>query len=268
MKVRNKVFVVTGAGGGMGRELTWELLRRGASVAAVDLRPEALARTAELAPIPEALSTHVVDITDRAAVEALPDAVIRRHGGVDGLINNAGIIQPFVPIAELDYPTMERVLGVNFWGTVHMVKAFLPLLSQRPEAHIADVSSMGGFLPVPGQAIYGASKAAVKLMTEALYAELLDTRVGVSVVLPGGLGTDITRNSGVEMPAMDSEATAKASARTTAADAAARTVLDGIEAGKYQIMVGRDAQVMDLAVRVDPKRATHLIRRQMRHLLV
>lgn len=267
MKVRNKVIVVTGAGSGLGRELTLELLRRGASVAAVDLRREGLAQTAAAAPDPEALSTHVLDITDRAAVEALPETVVARHGTVDGLINNAGIIQPFVKIQELDYPTMERVLNVNFWGTVFMVKAFLPYLQQRPEGHIADVSSMGGFLPVPGQAIYGASKAAVKLMTEALYAELRGTNVGVSVVLPGGMNTHIADNSGVAAPKMDPGNTAKASARTTPTDEAARTVIDGIEADKFQILVGRDAVMMNLAMRVDPKRATHLITRQMKNLL-
>jgi short-subunit dehydrogenase len=126
--------------------------------------------------------------------------VIAAHGVVDGLINVAGIIRPFVKLNELDYDVIQRVINVNLYGTIHMVKAFLPHLLERPVAHIANVSSMGGFLPVPGQTIYGASKAAVKLMTEGLYAELLDTNVGVSVVFPGAVATEITSNSGVEMP--------------------------------------------------------------------
>ena len=81
-------------------------------------------------------------------------------------------------VEDLDYATIERVLNVNLMGTIYLVKAFLPHLKARPEAHIANVSSMGGFLPVPGQVMYGASKAAVKLLTEGLYAELLDTNVG------------------------------------------------------------------------------------------
>ena len=200
MKVRSRVIVVTGAGSGMGRELTLALLRRGARVAAVDVRAEGLEETAVLAVAGERLSTHVLDITDRIACEALPDEVIAHHGSVDGLINNAGIIQPFVTIEDLDYATIERVLNVNLMGTIHMVKAFLPHLKARPEAHIANVSSMGGFLPVPGQVMYGASKAAVKLLTEGLYAELLDTNVGVSVIMPGAVATNITQNSGVSAP--------------------------------------------------------------------
>jgi NAD(P)-dependent dehydrogenase (short-subunit alcohol dehydrogenase family) len=265
MKLADKVIVVTGAGSGMGRELALALLGRRARVAAVDLRAESLEQTAALAAAGQRLSVHVLDVTDRAAVEALPDQVIAAHGTVDGVINNAGIIQPFVTFEELDYAAIERVMAVNFWGTVHMVKAFQPHLRSRPEAHIANVSSMGGFLPVPGQAVYGASKAAVKLLTEGLYAELLDTRVGVSVIMPGAVATNITGNSGVSIPGMD--ASAAAAARTLPAADAARIMLDGIEADRLHIYVGRDSRMMNAATRIAPRRATHLIQRQMKSLL-
>ena len=156
--------------------------------------------------------------------------MIAHHGAVDGLINNAGIIQPFVTIEDLDYATIERVLDVNLMGTIHMVKAFLPHLMARPEAHIANVSSMGGFLPVPGQVMYGASKAAVKLLTEGLYAELLDTNVGVSVIMPGAVATNIAQNSGVSVPG-EAEAADASNYPTTSAPDAARIMVDGIEAG-------------------------------------
>jgi short-subunit dehydrogenase len=264
MKVRNKVVVVTGAGSGMGRELALALLRRGARVAAVDMRPEGLAETATLAAAGERLSTHVLDITDRAACETLPDEVIARHGRVDGLINNAGIMQPFITVDDLDYTTIERVLNVNLMGTIHMVKAFLPHLKARPEAHVANVSSMGGFLPVPGQAMYGASKAAVKLLTEALYAELLDTSVGVSVIMPGGMATNITANSGVSMPGVDPAASKYP---MTSARDAARIILDGIESDRLHILVGRDARVMSAASRIAPRQAVHLIQKRMKKLM-
>ena len=264
MNFGNKVVVVTGAGSGIGRELTLELLHRGARVAAVDLRAENLTKTAELANESERLSTHVLDVTDRAAVEHLPRAVVERHGTVDVVINNAGIIQPFVMIDELDYTTIHRVFDVNLFGTLHMTKAFLPLLLERPEAHIANVSSMGGFLPVPGQAIYGASKAAVKLMTEALYAELLETKVGVSVVMPGAIATDIMTNSGVHLELAEDAA---AGAKSMPADEAARDILDGVEAGDLHILVGNDSKLMMLANRIAPESSIRLIQRQMRDLL-
>jgi NAD(P)-dependent dehydrogenase (short-subunit alcohol dehydrogenase family) len=260
-----KVVVVTGGGNGIGRQVVLELLRRGARVAAVDIREESLSETAGLADVGDRLATFVVDITDRDATEALPGSVIAAHGTVDGLINVAGIIQPFVRLNDLDYDVIERVINVNFYGTLHMVKAFLPYLLERPVAHLANVSSMGGFLPVPGQTIYGASKAAVKLMTEGLYAELLDTNVGVSVIFPGAVATDITGNSGVEIPAMDNVDQSKI--RTTSPEDAAKIILDGIESDDLQIFVGRDSRTMNLFNRVAPRRSTHLIYRKMKNLL-
>lgn len=125
MRVRNKVIVVTGGGSGIGRALVLHLLAKGARVAAVDLNPAALRETAQLAGAQASrLSTHELNITDRTAVAALPAQVVAAHGAVDGLINNAGIIQPFVRVPDLDEATIERVMNVNFYGTVWMTKAF------------------------------------------------------------------------------------------------------------------------------------------------
>jgi short-subunit dehydrogenase len=170
-----------------------------------------------------------------------------------------------VRLNDLDYEVIDRVLRVDLYGTIHVVKAFLPHLLQRPEAHLANVSSMGGFLPVPGQTMYGAAKAAVKLMTEGLYAELLETSVGVSMILPGAVETNITTNSGVDIPKTPGDG--ESSFKALPARDAARIILDGIEANRLHILVGRDAKMMYLASRVAPKRATHLIQRQMKALL-
>ena len=264
MRFEGKVIVVTGAGSGMGRQVALELLRRQARVAAIDIRQEGLGETAGLADAGDRLTTYTVDVTDREAVGALPEAVIADMGVVDGLIHCAGIIQPFVRLNELDYDAIDRVINVNLYGTIHMVKAFLPVLLERPIAHIANVSSMGGFLPVPGQTIYGATKAGVKLMTEGLYAELLETNVGISVVMPGAVATDIAANSGIEMGDMDVE---ESDYPTTSAEDAARIILDGIEKDRLHILVGRDSVMMNVATRAAPRRATHLIYRQMKDLL-
>jgi NAD(P)-dependent dehydrogenase (short-subunit alcohol dehydrogenase family) len=266
MKVADKVYAVTGGGNGIGQQVVLELLRRGASVAAADIREDSLATTRDLADAGDRLSTHVLDITARAATRDFAGQVVDHHGAVDGSINVAGIIQPFVKLEDLDYEAIDRVIDVNLYGTIHMVKAFLPLLLQRPEAHIANVSSMGGFLPVPGQTIYGASKAAVKLMTEGLYAELLDTNIKVSVIFPGAVATEITSNSGVAIPGGESAAE-ESKFPTTSPDDAARIILDGIEDDQFHIYVGRDARLMNLANRVAPRRSTHLIYRQMKDLL-
>ena len=266
MQMEDKVEVVTGGGNGIGRELVLELLRRGARVAAVDIRQDSLDETARLASAGDRLALFVVDITDRQDVEALPEKVVAELGAVDALINNAGIIQPFVRLNDLEFEAIERVVDVNFWGTVHTVKAFLPHLLERPVGHVANVSSMGGFLPVPGQTVYGATKAAVKLLTEGLYAELMGTNVGVSVILPGAVGTEISANSGVGVPA-GAESADAAQFPTTSPNDAARIIVDGIESDEFHIFVGRDARTMNIFSRVAPRRATRFISNKMKDLL-
>jgi short-subunit dehydrogenase len=155
-------------------------------------------------------------------------------------------------------------MNVNFYGTLYMIKAFLPHLLLRPVAHIANISSMGGFLPVPGQTIYGASKAAVKLMTEGLYAELLNTNVRVTVVYPGAIGTNITANSGLKVdPAMAEKSNFKMLAPTEAA----RIIIAAIEKDLYNVKVGSDSKMMDFFYRLSPKMAAGLIYKQMKSLL-
>lgn len=266
MRLDGKIIVVTGAGSGMGREVALEALRRGARVAAVDVNPTTLAETASLAGGGDGLSTHVVDVTDRTAVAGLPAAVAQRFGAVDGLVHCAGIIQPFVRFKDLDEATIERVFAVNWWGTVWLDRGFLPVLLERPEGHIVNVSSMGGFLPVPGQTIYGASKAAVKLLTEGLSSECVGTNVHVTVVFPGAVATNITTNSGVDIP-VSPEMAAKQASRTLSADKAARIILDGMERNAYRILVGSDARLMDRLYRLSPRRAAGFIQKQMKDLL-
>lgn len=264
MNPSGKVIVVTGAGSGMGREVALELLRRGASVAAADVNPDTLSETASLAGPGAAISTQVLDITDRAAVEALPDAVAERFGHVDGLVHCAGIIQPFVRLAELSYQQIDRVMGVNWSGTLYLTKAFLPVLLARPEAHIVNVSSMGGFLPVPGQTVYGASKAAVKLMTEGLHSELRGTSVHVTVVFPGAVATNITHNSGVAIP--DAPSDGKQHKMLTAT-AAAHQIVEGMAKNRFRVLVGSDASFLDKLYRLAPGFAAGFIAKQMKDLL-
>lgn len=266
MQVKGAVLVVTGGGDGIGREVVLTLLRGGARVAAVDLRAEALAETVRLAGAGERLSTHAVDVTDRAAVGALPAEVVAAHGQVDGLVNVAGVIQKFVDFVDLDESEMRRVIDVNFWGVVNTCQAFLPLLLPRPAACLVNVSSMGALAPVPGQTMYGASKAAVKLFTEGLYAEMRGTNVAVTVVFPGGVATGIADNSGAAMPGMEERAGDVAASLTTADDAA-RQIVEGIEKGSYRVVIGKDARALDKLSRVSPRRATEMIAKKMASLL-
>jgi short-subunit dehydrogenase len=265
MKVAGKVVVVTGAGSGMGRELTLELVRRGASVAAVDMRAETLAETKKLAEdLGGKVATFTLDITDAAAVAALPAKVEADLGAADALINNAGIIQKFVKVNELSIDDAMRVMKVNFDGPLTLIKAFLPGLLKRPEAHLLNVSSMGAYAPVPGQSVYGASKAAIKLLTEGLRSELMGTSVGVTVVFPGAIATNIAQNSGMAIPA---NAADMPQTKTTPADVAAKQMVDAIENNQPRITIGPDAKFMDRFSRLNPVAAANLIYKQMSNLL-
>jgi len=268
MHVQGKVIVVTGGGSGIGRELVLNLLTKGASVAAVDINESALQVTSELAgDRSDSLSTHVVDITHKESVAGLPQQVVSQHEAVDGIINNAGIIQPFVRVNDLEYAAIERVINVNFYGTLHVIEAFLPYLLERPESHIINVSSMGGFLPVPGQSIYGASKAAVKLLTEGLRSELKETNVRVTVVIPGAIGTDIAANCGTDLSLESVSGGALSLIKPLEPSKAARIIVDGIERNRYRILVGPDSKLMDLSYRVSPRHAADLIFMLMKSLL-
>lgn len=264
MKLDGKLALVTGAGSGMGRELTLELIRRGAKVVAVDMRPETLEETRKLVNS-DSITTFVLDVTDRSAVEALPAKIKSSVGDIDILINNAGIIQPFIRIKDLTIEQAEKVMNVNFYGPLTLTKAFLPTLLSRSEAHILNVSSMGAYAPVPGQSIYGASKAAVKLMTEGLRSELMETSVGVTIAFPGAVATNITTNSGLALPANASEQESKF--KSLPAPTAAKIMVDAIEKGKARVTVGKDATMMDRLSRLNPVFAANLIYKQMKSLL-
>jgi short-subunit dehydrogenase len=261
MKVLNKVIVVTGAGGGIGRELVGQLLEKGAKVAAI-LHKSGLEEIKSLGAVyGDKISTHRADLANRDDVEKLPEEIIAVHGCIDGIINNAGIIQPFHSVNDLEYEQIQRVMDVNFYGTLYMCKSFLPHLLSRPEAHFVNVSSMGGFLPVPLQSIYCASKAAVKMFTEGLNLELRNTNVGVTVAMPGGVDTNLVRNSGISTEGVESH-----SYKMLSPEKAAAIIIKGMETKKYQVLAGNDAKIMDFLYRINPKKATDIIAKKIKTL--
>lgn len=266
MKAKNKNFVVTGGGSGIGRALVLKLLSKGARVAIIDKNAVTLQETCDLAgEYKDRISVHVVNVAERSVVDSLLTKVIDAHGAVDGIINNAGIIQPFVRVNDLEHSAIEKVLNYNLHGPINMIKAFLPHLLERHEAHIVNVSSMGGFFPFPGQTLYGASKAAVKILTEGLYAELIETNVRVTAVFPGAVDTNIAQNSGVLMEIDDQETSSSFSPLSP--EIAADVIIKGMEANKFQVYIGKDANVMNILYRINPRWATRFMANQMRELL-
>jgi len=261
MELNNKVVVVTGGGNGVGRELVLALLNKGAKVAALDVNIEGLNTTFALSGKNKSMSIHQTDISSEENVIQMVDEVKAYHGCVDVVINNAGIIQPFIPVSEIDMDIVQKVMQVNFYGTLYMVKAFLPELKARPKAHLVNISSMGGFFPFPGQSIYGASKAAVKLLTEALYAELSGTSIGVTSVIPGGITTNILNNSNITTES--NNMSAKGTNLLLTPKNAADMIIAGIEKDKFRIFIGKDANLLNIMYKFSPKFAIRLLGKYM-----
>lgn len=260
MKANGKTIVVTGGGNGVGRQLTLQLLSKGATVIAVDINEEALNKTMKISKNSNRLFTYNVDISNKDEVFNFAKKAIENHERIDGIINNAGVIQPFINFSELDMDKIKSIMDINFYGTLYMTKAFLPHLLERQEAHIVNISSMGGFLPVPGQSIYGASKAAVKILTESLDSELENTNVNVSVVIPGGIATEIKENSGIESKVtMDS----KKANMILSPQKAAYLIIKAMESNRLRTYIGKDCKTMNFLYDLSPKNATKMINKVM-----
>lgn len=264
--LENKVFVVTGGGNGIGREVVLNLLARGSKVAAIDISSQGLKETMELSGKDSSLlKLYELDITNLEEVTKTHDKILEDFKEIHGLIHVAGIIQPFVKVIDLSYQDIEKVMNVNFYGTIYLNKTFIPTLLKADKSYLVNVSSMGGFLPVPGQAVYGASKSAVKLLTEALYAELKDTSLSVTAVFPGAINTNITKNSNVDIGSDKDASSSKH--KMTEPKEAARIIIKDMLKGKLYSYVGKDSKFMNKIYRLAPRKSTNLITNKMKDLL-
>ena len=256
MKLRNKRIIVTGAGSGIGKELTIQLLNKGAYVAALDINRNNLEILTK-EQNNKILKTYHVDISNIDSLNTFKEDFYNDFDSLDIIINNAGIIQPFINVDKIEDSTIDKVMNVNFYGSLRLTRLFLNNLQKRKEAYIVNVSSMGGFFPFPGQTIYGASKAALKLFTEGLYAELLNTSVKVMIVFPGAVNTNITKNSGIEMENKNN------SYKMLTATKAANEIIKGIEKNKFQLYIGSDSKIMHFLYNLNPRFAIKTIKKQM-----
>lgn len=265
MTLQGMVCVVTGAGNGIGREVALELLRRGAKVAGLDINQEWLAETGQLSGHAEKNYLPLVcDISDRSAVLEIPEKIATQLGSVSALINVAGIIQPFVRVNDVEFDAIDKVMAVNFFGVINLIKTFLPTLLTQPSAHLVNTSSMGSYAPVPGQTVYGASKAAVNLLTEGLRSELSDTNVAVTLIYPGAIGTNIASNSGLTMELDGGNDRPR---KMVDPAAAGRMIVDAMEAKKKRIFIGNDAKIMYRMGKINQDMAANAINKAMKDLL-
>ena len=162
-------------------EIVRTLLSNDASVVAIDINEKALSNlVSDIKSIQ--LSTYQLDICAKDSVDKFVQTITQKQS-IDGIINNAGIIHPFINVEDLTHDQIKRIFDVNVFGTLNLVKSFIPILKSNKESIIVNVSSMGAFVPVSGQTIYGASKAAVKLLTEGLMRKIISLFSEISGVI-------------------------------------------------------------------------------------
>jgi len=264
-----KLAVITGAGSGIGRELAVALSRYGARLALLDINEPSVEETANRCrqSAGGAVSTHQCDVTDAAAVESVASQVAEAHDSshVNLLVNNAGIgsTESFL---DGDPNVWERTFDICWGGVYHCSRSFLPMVVTAEEGHIVNISSINGLWaslgPSRTHTSYCAAKFAVRGFTEALITEmrLLAPHVGVSVVMPGHIGTDLVANSNATLgrpwtgEVTEAQAAFRNAAPTTPAEAA-QIILNGVRAGRWRILIGHDAHVLDEAIRADPEGA-------------
>lgn len=255
-----RVAVVTGAGSGIGRALAVELARRGAKLALSDINEVTVQETARLCGDAEVI-TDRLDTADRAAWEAYATRVSEHFGVVHQIYNNAGIaLGRSVEASTVD--DYERVLGINLMGVITGTVTFLPHLIASGDGYVVNISSLNGIVAQPEMSHYCTSKFGVRGFTESLRMEmqLAGHRVGVSVVHPGGIKTNIA-NAEAERAKAEGKAHPQVDKRTKLyndrlltmpPERAATIILDGVAKRKMRIIVGRDARFMDLFERTAP----------------
>jgi NADP-dependent 3-hydroxy acid dehydrogenase YdfG len=253
-----KVAVVTGAGSGIGRALAVELARSGAKVAISDIDNEGLAETErQVKALGAEVRSDRLNVAEREAFLLYADAIKEHFGKVNQIYNNAGIAYQG-EVEESQFKDIERIIDVDFWGVVNGTKAFLPHLIASGDGHVVNVSSLFGVLSMPGQSAYNSAKFAVRGFTESLRQEMIIGKkpVAVTCVHPGGIKTAIARNS-TTAEGYDQQAMAAMFDKylaNTSPEAAARIILTAVRKKKPRVLVGPDAKILDLVVRVTGSR--------------
>lgn len=257
-QIAGRVAVVTGAGSGIGRAVSLELARRGADLALVDVdEPSLDVVRGEVAVAGRRATTHVVDVSSREQMAALPDQVVAEHGAVQILVNNAGV-SVNLPFEDQRADDVEWITGINYWGVMYGCMYFLPHLREADEAHIVNMSSSAGFTGMVNNSSYSATKFAVRGLSECLYIELANTAVGVTCVHPGAVATSILESA--RMDPGRKERLVGMMKHAVRPEKAARLIVRAVERNKFKLVFCPDSRALDIARHVSPIGTLKLMR--------
>ena len=271
-QIKGSVCIVTGAGSGIGRELAVQSVRRGACrVIATDVSQPGLDETCRIVEGNGGrLEGHQFDIGNRDHIQQFVEMALATLGSERlVLFNNAGMALCSGRFQDTSMDEFQRLLEVNLLGVIRLTKGFYSYLLDRDAGHIINISSVFGLGGMDCQAAYSTSKFAVRGFTETLRMELLDSNVHVPCVHPGGIKTNIVRNSNPTGPMMTQERhddliRAFDKIAQTTAEKAAQKILDAVERKRTRLVIGLDGMQFDWVTRIFPVRYTSIINRMYR----
>ncbi len=252
--LNGKIAVVTGAGSGIGQATAIALAKEGCNLALADINKTGLGATAgEVEKLGRQVSLHKIDVAKKKEMQRFVDEVIRDHGQVHLIVNNAGV-SVWADFVEQSIEDIEWVLGINLWGVIYGCKFFLPHLQKEKEGHIVNISSTSGFLPTPKMSIYTTSKFAVRGLSESIRQELTKYNIGVTSVHPGMIKTNIPYATKYqEKDKKKQEQGAEMFARYGhSSEKVAEKIIKGIKNNSPRVLIGPEAYVLDILKRVFP----------------
>ena len=273
-----EVCVVTGAGGGIGRELAVALAKTGAFLAISDIDESGLEQTASQVR-KHSPKVHLarLNVADHAAIYSYREEVVSHFGIVHQLYNNAGV-SGMGGLNEMSDDAIQRVIDINLLGGLHGPRAFLPDLFASGAGKLVNISSLNGFAGMPGLAIYCTTKFGVRGLTEALRADALFHNQPVQIVCvhPGGIKTNIARANLEDFEDVPEEEVERRKKHldfyetkllTYPAEKAVQDILKGVAKGRHRIVGTPEAKRLDFITRLLPEKYLNIIDKKMKREL-
>jgi short-subunit dehydrogenase len=256
-------IVITGASQGIGRALAKMAALRGARVLAAARSEKLLRELADEVKAPgRTLETVQADVTSAEDRQRMVDAAVRSFGGLDILINNAGI-GATGHFCEMDSSFLRQIMEVNFFGLTETTRVFLPVLKQGNRPAIVNISSIAGKRGIPARSEYSASKFAVEGFSEALRAEVAKDGIDVLVICPGLTQTNFSHNMLAQKARVQLD-----HLRGMTSEQVALATLRAIEGGKHETILTFQGKLMVLVSRFFPRLADFIARKKVRSLFV
>lgn len=258
-----KVVLITGAASGLGRSLAKGFAQAGCDLIMVDMNEAGLREAASMV---EALGRRAlvrrVDVSSWAEMSEMAQDVLDEWGRVDILVNNAGV---FVGGELKDVPIedIEWITGINLMGEIYGTRLFLPQMVERKEGHVVNVASLSALVVLPGHIAYTTTKYGLAGFSEALWAETRRHGIGVTLVCPGGMKTNIVNNTRVHMSSpgqkkFEEKFRDLISNKSMEPDKAAALVIRAVERNRFLVLLGFEAYLLYYVKRLAPGLARRL----------